>query len=388
MQGPKLIFLAAFTTVVASAPLVAGEDGSAEELVRRLRSERSAADRAQVAQELAALGRKAESALIGAWRVGDRRSAVDVILLIERLGSEEAREDLIRATLHTWPEIRRTAAEGLGAYPHPSTEKALFRLIRDFNEDVACAAIDTLGYLESETTHKPLLRELRDYADRDPRGKRAQRLVKVVSSVLKQSKSRDLVREIFRIASQSQLETQHCFLKVLAVGEPEVTPPILREVLQEYLEGESYRGRGFGDALGDTSAASNFYPISVEFAEAACLGLGRAGDRVAAPTLVAALSAPETRIRMAALTVLHLTLPPGPERLLESAPPDFPTVRRDAIWAVMTRLTDRAHGLRERAYVWLKRETRLTDAPRNYAAWKTWYTSYFGERSEFEEEVR
>ena len=102
--------------------------------------------------------------------------------------------------------------------------------------------------------------------------------------------------------------------------------------------------------------------------------------------MITALSDRSAEVRLKALQFLHLTLVKGPRVIGEEAPEDYPEVRRRAIKAVMTRLTDRSQGVRKRAYVWLKRETKQRRLPVTYAPWKAWYESYFGEEDYDEEE--
>jgi len=374
--------------LAAPAQSLAGDaprPGSAADLVRKVKGTKSAAKRAAIVKEIEGLGKKAEGALLGSWKRVDERTAVDLLLLVERLRTESAREDLIKATRHRNLVVRRTAAAGLGGYPHPATEKALFRLVRDREDDVALSAIDAIRTLESKTTFKPLLRALRRYDD-DPQGRRFKRLLSVAQGLLASTHDPEIVRTICRLAAMEEGQHQAAILGILEVGETKVCPPILREVLKEFVEGEDYEGPGFEEPLRDATTAEGLRPVTPAFARVAIKGLGLARDQASSQTLIAALSHSSAEVRYSALQFLHLTLPKGPKAMTAEAPQAFPVVRRKAIKAVMTRLTDRSTGVRQRAYVWLKRETKQKKLPPTFAAWKGWYETYFGDQEEWEYE--
>lgn len=358
--------------------------GSPEGLVRQVRRERDAAKRGAIVKRIEELGKGAEDALLGSWKKVDDRTAVDLLLLIERLRTEAARADLIEATRSRKALVRRIAAGGLGGYPHPDTEKALFKLIGDRESEVYTAAIESIQTLRSKTSYKPLLRAIRRY-DHDPTSKRFGLLIGVARALLKETHDVEIVRELCRLAARESEEHQVVFLSILEVGEDQVCPPILREVLKEFIEGQDYEGPGFERALRDGATAESLRPISVSFARIAIKGLGLARDQASSETLIAALSHPSPVIRLSALQFVHLTLPKGPARVTEEAPEGFPRVRRLAIKAVMTRLTDSSSGVRGRAYVWLKRETKKQGLPPTFGAWRDWFETYFGEGAYDEE---
>jgi HEAT repeat protein len=388
MLSKDTLLLTTLACALGAGVALAGDaprPGSAADLVQQVRREKDAAKRAAIVKKLEKMGKKAEKALMGSWKKVDDRTAVDLLLLIERLKTDNAREDLIQATKSRKPVIRRISASGLGMYGHADTEKALFRLVKDRDPDVYTAALESIQNLQSKTTYKPLLRAIRRYDD-DPQSKRFGLLMGVGRALVKGTHDLEIVRELCRMAAQEDEEHQVVFLSILDVGEKQVCAPILREVLKEYVEGDDYEGPGFEKPLRDSGTAEALRPITPEFAQIAIKGLGLARDSASRESMISALSDSSAEVRLKALQFLHLTLPKGPRVIGEEAPEEYPEVRRRAIKAVMTRLTDRSRGVRQRAYVWLKRETKQRKLPITFAAWKGWYQTYFGEDEEDYEE--
>lgn len=372
-------------TLVASASAYGETPG---ELVQQFKGERSPTKRAGLARRIVKLGVKAESALLGSWRTAREPVALEIVRMIEGLGTKKARVDLLKATEGRNRALREAAVLALGRYPHPASEKALVRLLSDRDENVALAAIDTLGNYQSKTTLKPILTATRRYLQSEPEGKRLKRLLSALQGILKRTQDRGLVLHVCRTAAQLDDADRLRMLAVLDVGESKVCPPILRAVLAEYLleggaEGEDLEVEAeFGQALADSTAADNLRPVGAGFARIAILGLGRAHDTKAANLLLAALYDKSVVVRGSSLEVLHLTLPRGPRSLGETVPSDYPEIRKTAIRVVMSRLTDRSDMIRDRAHAFLKRETKQKRLPRSFVAWKKWYDGFFGDQEE------
>ena len=382
----KTLLLTSLVCALGAGVTFAGDapsPPSAANLVDQVRREKSAVKRAAIVKALEKMGKDAEEALLGSWKTVDDRTAVDLLLLIERLKTDGARDDLIKATKSRKDVARRVAAGGLGGYPHADTEQALFRLIHDRNLDVATAAIESIQCLKSKTTYKPLLRAIRRY-DNEPSGQRFASLLGVARTLLKETHDPEIVRELCRMAAQEEVEHQGVILSIFEVGEKEVCAPILREVLREFVEGDDYDGPGFGEPLRDGSTAEALRPITAAFARIAIKGLGLARDTASSEAMIRALGHPAAEIRLAALQYVRLTLPEVVPVRGEVAPEGFPSLQRRAIKAVMPRLTDRSKVVRKQAHTWLKRETGQRQLAPTFAAWKVWYQAYFNE-FEYEE---